>query len=651
MPGKDAAYQDPLGKPELFPADEDQHAQLLGRCLEAFTSADAARRTKEDKWRKYHRSYRSWIDAQSVPGWRSAVPIPYVFSIIENLVPRMASQLPNFICMPVGPEDVIPAKAMEYKLRWSAERTNLHLELILAIKSALKFGTGILKSYYEQDFGKAYEMVPMMQTVSETIEEPEIGPDGMPVSDMDGNPMMVPQEMSRQEPVIDPTTGQPVMIAQPYEFVKYQGPAATWVDIFDFWPAPDATDVQNARYVIQRSFRELAEVQDMIAQGIYRLPPGITEIGQLTTSEEEDGKEIREDEIGEDDSRGDTTRSPVELLEFWFRHNNTVVTVANRRAVIRAQENPFWHGEKPFVRFVDYLLEGEFWGSGEAEAIEGLQDLANAIVNQRIDNVRLSMDKMFAINTKAIEDERDLVVKPGQLVRISGDYLPSEAIMPIDLGEVNGSAFEEAAEVERLIERTSGVSDFTLGTDDEGINRTATGVSLMTESGNTKIALKVRQMELMALLPLARHWGAIVQQFTDEEEYLRLLGPNGQWLFASITPDSVQGALDFTIETMSSTQTETVQKEQAITLLQSISGAWPQAAPQLVKDVLEAFGKKNLVPYFTGMPDLELTQQLMLSDSMGGQIIPFPQNPAAQMGPGGGPPGQGAPAEEGGPQA
>lgn len=635
MPGEDGVYPDQPGKPELFPVDETQHAELLGRCMDAFTAADTARRQKEDKWRKYHRSYRSWIDRSQASGWRSAVPIPYVFSVIENLVPRMVSQLPTFLAIPVGPEDVIPAKAMEHKLRYSAERVNLLLELILAIKSSLKFGTGILKTFYAQDFGKAYEMVPMMRTVDVPISEPEMGPDGMPVLDIDGNAQMSNRTEQIQEPVMGPD-GQPMMVAQPYEFVKYQGPSAQWVDIFNFWPAPDATDVQNARYVIQRSFRELSEIEEMIAQGIYRLPPGITEVGELATAEEEDPKEIREDEVGEGGS-DDSTREPVELLEYWFR-DNTVVTVANRRAVIRAQENPFWHGEKPYVRFVDYLLEGEFWGSGEAEAIEGLQDLANAIINQRVDNVRLTMDKMFAVNTKALEDERDLIVRPGQIVRITGDYLPNEAIMPIDLGEVNGSAFEEAAEVERLIERTSGVSDFTLGTDDESVNRTATGVSLMTESGNTKIALKVRQMELMALLPLARHWGAIVQQFTEEEEYIRLLGPNGQWLFASITPEAIQGALDYSIETMSSTQTETVMKEQAITLFQSVAGALPQAVPQLAKDVLEAFGKKNLVPYFTGMPDLELTQQLMLADATGGQIIPFPQNPAAMPAPPGGGP-------------
>ena len=631
MPGSEALYPDPLGKPQLFPETEDQHAELLGECMRAFTAADIARRPKEDKWRKHHRIYRNWIDRNEVPGWRSAFVVPYVFSTIENLVPRMVSQLPTFTCLPQGPEDVIPAKAMEQKLRYSAERTNLHLELILAIKASLKFGTGILKTFYAQDFGKAYDMVPMMQTVTDTVEEPEIGPDGMPVLDMDGNAQMSVSQVPRQEPVLD-EMGQPVMIAQPYEFVKYRGPSAQWVDNFNFWPAPDATDIPTARYVIQRTYRELNELKELIAQGVYQLPPGITTVAELfTSSEEEDSKDIRQDEVGEGHtSDTDDTREPCELLEFWFR-DNRVVTVANRRAVIRSQESPFWHGEKPYVRFVDYLLEGEFWGAGEAESIEALQDLANAIVNQRIDSTRLTMDAMFAVNTKAIEDERDLQIRPGGIVRIAGDYLPQEAVQRLELGDVNQTAFQEASEIERLIERTSGVSDFTLGTDDEGINRTATGVSLMTENGNTKVALKVRQMELMALLPLARHWGAIVQQFTEEEEYIRLMGPNGQWLFATITPDAVQGALDYSIETMSTTQSETVAKEQAITLLQSVSGAWPQAAPQLVKDVLEAFGKKNLVPYFTGMPDLELTQQLMLSDSMGGQIVPFPQNPAAMQ--------------------
>jgi len=109
MPGQDLEY--PSNGPNLYPKDEAAHAELLGWCNDAFTAARAAKRTKEDKWKKYHRVYRSFVERTET--WRSAVFVPYAFSSIEVIVPKMVSQLPTFVCQPVGPEDVAPAKLME----------------------------------------------------------------------------------------------------------------------------------------------------------------------------------------------------------------------------------------------------------------------------------------------------------------------------------------------------------------------------------------------------------------------------------------------------------------------------------------------------------------------------------------------------------
>jgi hypothetical protein len=633
MPGVDVVYPDDLGKPDLYPVDEKEHAELLAWCLDSFTAADAKRKDREDKWRRNHRMYRSYVEKKGAPGWRSAVYMPYVFSVIENIAPKMVSHLPDFVCRPIGPEDVIPAKGMEYMLKHASEMSDLHAELVLAIKSGLKFGTGILKNFYKQDIRKAYEKVPATQQVPQS--QPQMNEDGSTAFDMDGNPITTTTMV--EEPVLD-DMGQPVMISRPYEYEVYSGPASKWVDVFDFWPAPEATDIQDARYVIQRSMRTVEEVEELIAQGVYRLPPGMTSVGDLWATEDENGTDIREQEVDLGNGNTDPNRHSCELLEFWT-NDNRVITVANRAWVIRVQENPFWHGEKPYVRFVDYLQEGEFWGIGEVEAIEGLQDLANALINQRVDNVRLTTDAMFAVNTKAVEDERDLVIRPGGVIRISGDFMPSEAFQRIEMGDVTSQSFQEAQMIEQMIERVSGVTAYQLGMDSESnLNRTATGVSLITEAGNSKFALKVKLMELLALRPLARQWGSIIQQFTEDETYIRMLGANGMWTFATLSPDMLMGALDYTIDTMSTTQNETVQKEQAITLLQSVSGVLPMAAPQLAKDVLEAFGKKDFTPYFTGMGDLELMQQMMMAQQMGGAIIPFPQQ---QMG---------APGQQGGPE-
>lgn len=647
MPGPDVEYAVELGQPDLYPQDDAAHAELLAWCQGAFTSADTARKSREEKWTKYHRVYRAFWDRGQVPTWRSAVFLPHAFTAIESITPRMVAQLPTIVCRPFGAEDVQVARLMELKLQHASEVTDYHVELVKAIKSSLKFGTGILKNYYRQDIRKAYERVPLM--VPQPVEAgaaPVVDPaTGEQMFGLDGEAVVdQPEPEMVEQPVMDPETGEPVMVMQPYDYLVYQGPASEWVDIFDFWVAPEAKDIDHARYTIQRSYRDLAYVKQKVAEGVYRLPPGVTDIGEMWR-EQDDGTEIRADVTGDTTrSAADTTRRPCELLEFWT-DDGRVITMLNRQAVIRHQESPFWHGEKPYSVFPDYIQEGEFWGMGEIEAIEGLQDLANSIVNQRIDNVRLTMDKMFAINTKAIEDERDLVIRPGGTIRITGDWTPQEAIQPIDLGDVSASAFEEAAEVERMIERTSGVSAYQLGTGDEGVNRTATGVSLITEAGNSKFALKIRLFELTGLKRTARQWGAIVQQFAEENESLRLMGPNGQWLFMTMTPDSVQGMIDYTIEAASSTQNETVMKEQAMALLQAVSGIYPMAIPQLVKDLLEAFGKKNVVPYLTGMPDMDTQMQMMQAQEAGGTIVPFPQQPQI-VGAGGQPQQGGAPADE-----
>ena len=211
MPGTDIAYPPRPSDEALFPPDEAAHAELLGWCMSAWNAAESAKRVREDKWRKFHRVYRAWVETQEVPDWRSNLSIPYTFSIIESIVPKMVAQLPGFVCLPVGPEDVAPAKLMENRLENAADVSELYVELIKAIKTSLKFGSGILKNYFKQDIRRAYERVPKMEMVDLGGLEPVTDADGLPSTDMDGNAQMTQVENMQEQPVIDPATGQPVM--------------------------------------------------------------------------------------------------------------------------------------------------------------------------------------------------------------------------------------------------------------------------------------------------------------------------------------------------------------------------------------------------------------------------------------------------------
>lgn len=587
MPGADVAG---YGGQDLYPQSEDEHAKLLAWTQQAFTAADSARRPYYDRWKRYFKLYRSYLDKTGMDRWQSKVFIPYAFSVIETITPKLVAQLPKFLVMPMGPEDVFVAQTIERLLDLGAEasKPELYLQLVSQIKSSLIYGTGLLKTYYDQISEITRKNTPITQPVMGP-PQPVLDPTSNTViTDLTGAPMFdPPQQIGEQVVGYEP---------QRVPFVSYEGPCASWVDIFNFWVAPEADDIDSARYVIERFYRSMSHVMDRIAAGDYHMPPemGPNDIANL----DEEPSEVRKSSINlGSGSANDVTRKDVEIMEFWT-DDHRIITVANRKAILRVEENPFDHREKPYIRTVDYLQPGEFWGVGEIEAIEGLQDIQNALINQRVDNVRLAMNKGFAFNENAIGDTRELQRRPGQMVRVTGDRDPRQSIMELEFGDVTASAFEEAGQMELLIERISGASPYQTGTSTDSYNDTATGVSLVQEAGNTKFALKSRMAEIMGLKRLARQWGSLIQQFTSEDRWLRILGPDGQFAFQQLKPDSILGAVDYQIEAASSQQTESVRKQQAMQLLTTIAGIAPQAVPQLLIDLLEAFGKKDLAAYF-----------------------------------------------------
>lgn len=616
MPGEDASYA-PYGE-DLYPEDEDAHAEIVTWCQQAFMAADNARRPFEERWERQHKLYTSFMELDKTD-WRSKVFFPFAFSVVETVAPRLVAELPKATVAPMGPEDTVPAQAMETLLGWSADNSGLHLELLEFAKSMLKYGTGILKTWHKQDLRTAYHMVPKVEPVYATQQVPVTDPvSGEPIPDITGAP-----QFEENQVMVGLDQGEPTL--EPYSYVAYDGPASTCVDIFDFFVAPEATDIQGARYVVERFFPEMRHIMEKVEQGIYRLPENLSpeEIADV----KDEGLKRRLDSVDMGTSGSDPTRRPVELLEFWTL-DGRLITLANRKAVLRVVNNPFQHQDKPYVAAVDYLQEHEFWGIGEIAVVEPMQDIFNALVNQRIDNVRLNLNSIFAVNKEAIDDPRQLRLRPGGVIELKGDLPVAEAFQRVDLGDVTQSAFLEASEIERIMEKVTGVTAYQTGADNPNLNDTATGVALIQEQGNTKFAMKLRQIELMALKPMFRQWGAIIQQFTPSERIIRMLGPNGQWLFQTFDPEAIQGSLDYDIEASSSAQTDSIRKEQDLTLLQTLAGIWPYAVPKLVQDILQDFGKKDLDAYLMGpqasMGGIDPMQALQAQQGLAEQVPPPP---------------------------
>lgn len=615
------------GKPEwdLYPEDDDEYAKLSGWCQTSFDSADRFRKPHEDKWKKYFRLYNNWVESDP-KDWRSRVFMPEVFQNIETIKPRLIAELPKFVVLPQGEEDVSTAELMEELIGYAVRESKLYIELYNVYHDMLLYGTGILKTFYGTIPAFRTMMEEIIETETLVMPEEVIDPEtGQVLRDPDGNPVVNDKEVQLQVP-----TGQMRQKLETYD--RYDGPMVEAVDPFNFWVEPQAKNIDDARYVIHRTFQPLSYVKRLRDEGKYRVPDGTEDSAFFTSSTMQPQMERLDSiDLG---SGNDYNRTDVEILEYHINDGpgkpGRIVTVANRSIILRAELNVYFHSQKPFVIFYDYKQPHEFYGRGEVQAIEGLQDMINAISNQRIDNGRLGMDQGFVVNESQIKSSTDLIRRPGQVVRVTGDGMTaSDVLWPIPTTEVTATSFNEVAALQQMIERTSGVSNAQRGDTPEP-SETATGMAILQEAGNTRFALKSRLNELDGLTRLAFHYGSTLQQFITEEKVVRLIGPEGSPIFKSITPEALQGALDYSISSESIMQSETMRRQQKmdvfnLTLTAVGTGTLPPTAVLVAyMDVLESFGIKNPEKYLQ-MPQQQMLPMALEQTPMNGQGMPMQQ--------------------------
>ena len=614
---------------DRFPQDEEAHDALISWAQKAFAAADAARQHHVTNWERYYKLYRSYV-AKTVGDWRSKMFIPICFWIVETIAPRLVAQLPKFLCSPLNEEDVVPARAMEKLLDHAVNNgtPDTYVEFVKQMKSGLIFGTGIIKTRYVTDYVVGHEVVPDIQEIKEPQDIPIIDPQtGLPATDINGEVMTERQEISLGFAQVGTKSKRK-------RHVAYDGPICEYVDLMNFWVAPEASDIETARYVIHRSYQPLHYIQRRINEGIYQILDGL----EISEGDHADTEEVLALRLGLIERGGqvtDETLKNVKIDEYWTREG-TVLTIANDKVVLRYMDNPFDHGEKPFHRIVDHLVPNEFYGIGEIEYLEGLQTLQNALVNQRIDNVRLSNNQVFVVNTNMLVDREQLAFRPGAVIETNGNALPGEILMPLSIPDVTAGAMAEAQENMRVIEQSSGVSSYQQGVDTPGQQDTATGVTAMMQAGDTRFGMKVRMAELMCYQNIARQYGSMIQQFANEAKTIKILGPDG-WVFETFDPADIQGALSYEIEAGSQIQTEAAQREQATANLQ-IASSYIRPNPMtgepgpgvdaLLEDFFRSQGKKDIARY--------IAQNPMMAPIVAAAIDPMSGMPMDEIGAPGG---------------
>jgi len=155
-----------------------------------------------------------------------------------------------------------------------------------------------------------------------------------------------------------------------------------------------------------------------------------------------------------------------------------VVTIANDRHILRAEENPFMMEDRPFIAYQHDIVPNKFWGRGICEKGYNPQKALDAEMRARIDSLALTTTPMIAADATRLPRGIKLEVRAGKTVLTNGD--PRNAIMPLKLGQTDPSTFNQVATLQNMIQMGTGSVDA-----GNAERATSSGMS-MTQSASIK---------------------------------------------------------------------------------------------------------------------------------------------------------------------
>ena len=440
--------------------------------------------------------YRSFINPQNYPN-KARVFDPRVFRVIETVTPRMVANEPTGSFYPQEEGDMGVAHILNSLIKYDWRRADMFPKLVNFVKSMLIFGTAFGRCYW--DFR----------------EEDKV--------------RMVPKKIN----------GRMVWTPKNSETIKvtaFDGPNFEALNIYDCFPDPNATNMENMRWFIYRRFKTIDELEaenetrggdyyknlDKLKEAIGEDQKGDTE-GSTGKPIDLQFREHRRIMLSTQEKLGEDASNPDIVILRRFTKDGWCDYVPEYNLIIREIDNPYFHGQIPIVCGVDYPYPGDLYGMGEIEPIERIQRAINAVLNQRLDNVQLTLNTMWKVKKGAGVDMHTLISKPGNVITATD----IDGVQQVTTPDVTGGTFVQTMNyLTSSLQNGSGVTDYTVGIGKNANvgNSTATGTRLIQQEANAQFKLKLQLMNHLVIQPIANQFKDLRVQYTTEAQTLRIIG-------------------------------------------------------------------------------------------------------------------------------
>ena len=309
-------------------------------------------------------------------------------------------------------------------------------------------------------------------------------------------------------------------------------PSTSHVSIWNFYPDPDAYNMDEAEYVVERHRMTRSQMRGLKSRPFFREES----IDDAIRMGESYDKKYWEQDM-EDDATNTASPERYEVLEFWgfvdteileangvpipkelkdTEQVNVNAWICNGK-VLRLVLNPFKPTRIPYYAVPYELNPYSFFGVGIAENMDDTQTLMNGFMRLAIDNAALSGNLIIEVDETNLVPGQDLSVYPGKIFRRQGGA-PGQGIFGTKFPNVAGENMQLFDKARVLADESTGFPSFAHGqTGVSGVGRTASGISMLMSAANGSIRNVVKNVDDYLIGPLGRAFFAFNMQFNFDK--------------------------------------------------------------------------------------------------------------------------------------
>ena len=310
-------------------------------------------------------------------------------------------------------------------------------------------------------------------------------------------------------------------------------PKLEFVSVWNFYPDPDAKNMEQAEFVVQRHKLSNSDLRGLKKRPFFN-SEAIDECIDMGTNYV---RKWWETQVEDEDSKSYSV-DRFEVFEYWgnidkelaedagldipdeYEDLDTVqinAWVGNGK-ILRLAINPFVPNRIPYFAAPYELNPYSFYGVGLAENMSDTQQLMNGFMRMAVDNAVLAGNLIFEIDETNLVPGQDLELYPGKIFRRQGGA-PGQALFATSYPNVSNQNMQMFDKARVLSDEATGIPSFSHGqTGVTGTGRTAAGISMLMGAAQLSIKSVIKNIDDYLLQPLGEAFYAFNQQFDYDEE-------------------------------------------------------------------------------------------------------------------------------------